>query len=191
MKQFLLLIPIFFLAPLCYSQQSDFIILKKRNNRTLKTYYPGAFISAVTYNGYGINGYIKEIRNDSLYIQQEERQLMATDFGSTLDTLVYTIGINYHDIERFQYSKKYTWGGKRGFAVITVPKLLLIGGVAYLVLEGVNTVYRKESFNSHGKLITLGVAAGAAIAGFIIPTIQRARDKVGGKYRVEYVRAKR
>jgi hypothetical protein len=190
MKPFLLFTLLLSLTSLCFSQSSDFIVLKKRNNRTLKTYYPGSFISAVTYNGFYINGYIREVRNDSLYIQQEESRLMGTDFGSVLDTLVYTIGIHFRDIERFHYSKKYGWNSKKGFAVITLPKILLIGGVGYILLEGINTAYRKESLNSRGKLITLGVAAGAALAGFIIPKIQKSRDKVGGKYKVLYVKMK-
>ena len=55
-----------------FAQQSDFIVLKKPNNRTLKTYYPGSFLSAVTFNGFTINGFITDIRNDSIIIQQKE-----------------------------------------------------------------------------------------------------------------------
>ncbi len=52
MKQALLFILLLSITEVTLSQTSDFLVLKKRNNRTLKTYYPGAFISANTYNGF-------------------------------------------------------------------------------------------------------------------------------------------
>jgi hypothetical protein len=188
MKQALLFILLVSLAEATLSQSSDFIVLKKRNNRTLKTYYPGAFISAVTYNGFSINGFIKDIRHDSIIILQQERQLKPTEFGATLDTMSYTIGIDYHNIKAFHFTSQYTWGRKRGFAQITVPRLMKIGGVAFLVLELVNTGYRKESISADNKLLPLGIAAGIAATGFAITYFQNRSDKVGGKYKVVYVK---
>src|SRR5689334_9359398 len=132
MKQTILFILLLAITQVTLSQTSDFIVLKKRNNRTIKTYYPGAFISAVTYNGFSVNGFIKEIRHDSVYILQQERKLVPTDFGYTLDTVAYTFGIDYHEIKSFHYTSQYTWGRKRGFAVITLPKLMKIGGVGFI-----------------------------------------------------------
>jgi hypothetical protein len=188
MKQSILLILLFSITEATLSQQSDFVVLKKRNNRTIKTYYPGSFISAITHNGFSINGYIKDIRHDSIIILQEERRLMPTDFGSTLDTMSYTIGIDYRDIKKFQYTSQYTWGRKRGFAEITLPRLMIIGGTGYILLEAINTVYRKESITSNNKLVSLGIAAGVAAAGLAIVHFQNRTDKAGGKYKVIYVK---
>jgi hypothetical protein len=58
MKQAVLLILLVSIAEVTLSQSSDFIVIKKHNNRTLMTYYPGAFISAITHNGFSINGFI-------------------------------------------------------------------------------------------------------------------------------------
>ena len=71
MKQAVLFILLLSITEVTLSQSSDFIVLKKRNNRTLKTYAPGSFISAVTYSGFPINGFIKEIRHDSIIILQQ------------------------------------------------------------------------------------------------------------------------
>jgi len=188
MKQALLFILLLSTAKVALSQKSDFIVLKKRNNRTLKTYYPGAFISAVTYNGFPINGFIKDIRHDSIIIHQEQRQLVAAEFGSELDTVSYMLSINYHDIKSFHYTSQYTWGRKRGFAEITLPKLMMAGGVGFIVLELVNTAYRKESINDNNKLPSLGIAAGIAAVGYAITQFQKHSDKAGGKYKVLYIK---
>lgn len=189
MKPTVLLIIILFGSLLSFSQQSDFIVLKKRNNRTIKTFYTGSFISAQTHRGFNINGFITDIRNDSIYIRQEERQLMGTEFGLELDTLVYTIGIDYREINRFNYTKQYKWGGKRGFVQVALPKIMMIAGVGFIILESVNTIYRKESFNEDGKLAALGVAAGVAVAGYLWERMQERSNKAGGKYKVVYIKA--
>lgn len=188
MKQALLLILLVSVAEVTLSQTSDFIVLKKRNNRTLKTYYPGIFISAKTYNGFEINGFIKDIRNDSIIIHQEERKLVSKGFGTELDTVSYLVGLDYHDIKTFHFTSQYTWGRKRGFAEITIPRLMRVGGVGFLILELVNTAYRKESITADNKLVPLGIAAGVAVTGFAITYFQNKSDKAGGKYKVVYVK---
>lgn len=188
MKQTILSILLLAITQVTLSQTSDFVVLKKRNNRTLKTYYPGAFISAHTYNGFAINGFIKEIRNDSVYILQQERKLVATDFGSTLDTVAYTFGIDYREIKSFHYTSQYTWGRKRGFAAITLPRLMKMGGIGFIVLELVNSAYRKESLSENNKVVPLAIAAGVAATGFAITYFQNKTDKAGGKYKVVYVK---
>lgn len=188
MKQTILSILLLAITQVTLSQTSDFIVLKKRNNRTIKTYYPGAFISAVTYNGFSINGFIKEIRHDSVYILQQERKLVSTDFGSTLDTVSYTFGLDYREIKSFHFTSQYTWGRKRGFAAITLPRLMKMGGIGFIVLELVNSAYRKESLSENNKVVPLAIAAGVAATGFAITYFQNKADKAGGKYKVVYVK---
>jgi hypothetical protein len=188
MKQALLLLLMGSLTEAALSQPADFIVLKKRNNRTLKTYYPGAFISAVTYNGFSINGFIKDIRHDSIIVLQQEMQLQATDFGSRVDTMSYTVGIDYREVKSFHFTSQYTWGRRRGFAEVTLPRLMRVGGVGFLVLELVNTAYRKESITANNKILPLGIAAGVAATGFAIAYFQNRSDKAGGKYKVVYVK---
>ena len=188
MKQTILFILLLATTKVTLSQTSDFIVLKKRNNRTLKTYYPGAFISAHTYNGFFVNGFIKEIRNDSLIILQEETRLVAAEFGSIVDTVSYRIGVDYREIKTFHYTGDYTWGRKRGFAQINLPKLMKIGGIGFIILELVNSTYRKESLSENNKVVPLAIAAGVAATGFAITYFQNKSDKAGGKYKVVYVK---
>ena len=189
MKTIILLITILISTFSSFSQQSDFLVLKKRNNRTIKTYYTGAFLSAETHNGFRINGFITDIRNDSVFFRQEERQQVGTDFGTTLDTVTYHMAVDYREIKRFNYSNKYVWGGKKGFVQVALPKIMMIGGVGYIILETVNTIYRKESFNDDGKLLSMGIAAGVALGGYLIQYFQDRGKDAGGKYKVVYVKA--
>lgn len=171
-------------------QQSDFIVIKKRNNRTLKTYIPGSYITGSTYNNFQLNGVIKDIRNDSLFIQQQETKLMPTEFGQTIDTLFYTYGIPYQSIKRFYYNRQFTATmRKKGFVQVALPKIMIIGGVGFITLELVNTVYRKEKLNSGNRLTVLGVAAAVAAAGILWEYLKAQSDKAGGKYKVVYVRS--
>jgi hypothetical protein len=188
MKPILLSICLLLFGGTAFSQQADFIVLKKKNNRTLKTYYAGSFISAVTYGGFQINGWIKDIRNDSIIIRQEELRQFQQEFGMVLDTLVYTIVIDYREIKQWNYTRGYTWGGRKGFVQVAVPKILMIGGTGFIVLELVNTAYRKESLNEGNKLSSLAIAGGVALAGLGMEALQNRNKKVGKKYQVVYVK---
>jgi hypothetical protein len=169
-----------------FSQRTDFIVLKKKNNRTLRTYSPGTFISAETYNGFAVHGYIKSIRNDSIIVVQQDRQLVATEFGSAIDTISYTIGINYREIKKFYYTKYTAWGHKTGFLEVKLPKIMMIGGAGFIFLELINSAYRKESLSDQNKIFALGIAASVAATGLLMQEIRKGNDKVGGKYKVVY-----
>ncbi len=79
-----------------------------------------------------INGFIMEIRNDSVIILQQQRQLVGTEFGTAVDTVSYTMGVDYHEIKSFHYTSQYTWGRKRGFVEVTLPRLMKYGGIDLL-----------------------------------------------------------
>jgi hypothetical protein len=187
MKSILLIFFIFF-YDIAICQQSDFIVLKKRNNRTVKSYFPGSFIAAVTYTGYRLNGIIKEIRNDSIFVEQQEVFQVATQIGvPRLDTVVHTLRMHYTEISQFFFSPGSSSRKKR-FAEVSIPKIMVIGGAGFIVLELVNTAYRKESINEGNKIGTLAIAAGIAGAGVLWQQLQKQRTKAGGKFTVVYVK---
>src|SRR5688572_16178067 len=169
-------------------QKSDFIVLKKANNRTVKSYFPGSFISATTYTGFRLNGIIKDIRNDSVFIEQQEVYQVGTPYGvPRLDTVVHELRLHYTEINQFFFAKG---GGrpKKGFTQVTLPKIMIIGGIGFIVLELVNTAYRGESINEHNKLPSLAIAAGIAAAGVLWQQVQKQKTKAGGKFTVVYVK---
>ena len=169
------------------AQPSDYIVLKKKNNRTLKTYFPGTFISAGTYTGFNLNGIIKEIKNDSVFIDQQEIRQVPTQFGvPALDTIVYTIRLHYQEIRTFFYtSNKPGAGRNRGGGLL--QNVLIAGGAGFIVLELVNTAYRGESLSDDNKLTLLAIAAGVAATGFLWKQLQKKNSNAGKKYKVIYV----
>lgn len=177
------------LAITAFSQQSDFIILKKKNNRTVKTYAEGSFLSARLNNGFDVHGYITAIRNDSIYLRHQETRMFGTEFGSKLDTFVYAVAFDYHQIIRYNIKDSDLYGRPTGFSVLSVPGLMLVGGAGFLILETVNTLYRKESFSDNNRLLTMGIAAGVAAAGYFWGKANANRENKKNKLNVVYVKA--
>ena len=186
MRSLFLLILLIYFSTMAFAQPSDFIVLKKKNNRTLKTYFPGSFISASTYTGFTLNGIIKQIKNDSIFIEQQEVRQFASQFGvPVLDTIVYSVRLHYEEIRVFDYSTvKLGGSSKRNGGLI--QSILIIGGTGFIMLELVNTLYRGESLSDDNKLTALVVAAGVAATGLLWKYLQNRSNKPG-KYKVVYV----
>lgn len=189
MKPSILIIILFSIACAAFSQESDFIILKKKNNRTVKTYAAGSFLSARMNNGFDIHGYITLIRNDSVYLRQQEIKLFGTEFGSTLDTFFYAVGFDYHQILRYHVKDGDQFGRPKGFSVISPPVLMMAGGVGFFVLETVNTIYRKESFSDNNRLLSMGISAAVAAAGYMWARAKVKKENGENKLNVIYVKA--
>lgn len=170
------------------AQPSDYIVLKKKNNRTLKTYFPGTFLSAVTYTGFTLNGVIRQIKNDSVFIEQWEVRQVPTQFGvPALDTIVYTIRMHYQEIRQYLYTTSRSGiSTRRGGGMI--QQIMIIGGAGFIVLEAVNTIYRGESFSDGNKLTVMAIAAGIATTGILWKHLQSRGDRTGKKYKVIYVK---
>src|SRR6478736_1655796 len=90
------------------AQVSDFITVKKKNNRTLKTFFPGSAISFETSSGSYVSGTIDIIRNDSLFIKMFDIRTYPTQFGVTkIDTFgTYSLGFHYKEITKVDVGKK-------------------------------------------------------------------------------------
>lgn len=191
MLRSLILILLIFLSVEALAQPSDFIVLKKRNNRTLKTYFPGAFISAVTYTGFNLNGIIKEIKNDSIFIEQQEVRQVPTQFGvPALDTIVHSLRLHYTEIRAFFYTSNKASSGlgrTRSHGGALLQNIMIAGGTGFIVLEVVNTVYRGESLSDGNKLTVIAIAAAVAVTGFLWKHLQNRSTNAGTKYKVIYV----
>jgi len=181
----------FFISIACaaFSQESDFIVLKKKNNRTVKTYAEGSFLSGRLYNGFDVHGYIRLIRNDSIYLVQQDIKLMGTEFGSTLDTVTYRVAFDYRQLMKFNYENADAFGRHKGFAVLTIPGLMIVGGSGFVILELINGLYRKESFNANNRLVSLGIGAGVALAGALWMHAKNKKENGKTKLNVVYVKA--
>lgn len=186
MKYIFIILSAIFIHATANAQKSDFIVIKKKNNRTLKTYFPGSYIAAQTASGFQVSGTIQAIKNDSLFIQQMDVHQVPTQFGTpVLDTIRYSIAMHYREISRF-FVEKSSPRGRSGPSML-LPKLLQFGGIGYNVLELVNTAYRKESLSENNKLAGMGIAAGVAAAGFVWQYAKNQQTKPGKKLKIHYI----
>ncbi|MFT3936781.1 MAG: hypothetical protein QM726_24365 [Chitinophagaceae bacterium] len=179
MLKFLLLIILIPASLSGFSQASDFIVVKKGNNRTVKTFFPGVHIAFVTFDKRTADGEITAIRNDSVFVKEWDIRQAINYIGiPVLDTLgSYMSGWHYKEIDKVDVSDKMR------FREITPGRILIIGGTGYALLNVINGAYLHESVTSSKNLTSLGIAGGAVATGVLINYISRHSKK----YHVEYV----
>jgi len=167
-----------------FSQMSDFISLKRTNNRHVASYFKGSRIELQHVNGQVISGPIEDVRNDSVFVRQWHIVSYITQLGTskvdTLGSMVY--GFHYQEIFRIFHDKRQSWGFVRNGAIF------MIGGVGYIVLNVLNGWYRKEPIGDADNLKSLAIAGGVAGGGFLLNRLQRYREKNGKKYKINYVK---
>jgi hypothetical protein len=184
MKPFLFILLSSFVSSLAFSQATDFIVVKKHNNRTVKSYFTGLPIALQTESYTWVNGWITDIRHDSIFVKQYDIRQVPTIWGTLMiDTAgSYNVGVYYKEIRRIEFDEK---GSRFGF--ITNGTIFMIGGVTYAVLNVVNGRYLHESITDSKNMTTLGIALGVAAGGFILNRIQHHKNK-RWKYEIEYIR---
>lgn len=165
------------------AQVSDFVTVKKKNNRTYTTYFPGSYIECETVFGYHVKGYVEAVHNDSLFVKQYNVQMTPTVFGvSRLDTLgSYQVGIYYKDIDVVIIPRKESFG------YVKNGSIFIVGGLGYALLNLINGKYLKESITNDRNLRSLGIALGVAGTGYLLNRLHLSNNRNGKKYRVEYV----
>ncbi len=177
----LLTIGLFFCYTASFAQQaSDFISVKKRNNRTIKTFFPGLNISFITTFKRPVSGLITDIRHDSIFVKMWDIRVVPTTLGVTmLDTAgSYIIGLHYKDIEKIDVSDRMK------LQQVILGPILIIGGAGYIALNLINGAYMKQPVTDSKNLGKLEIAAGAIGAGLLVNYIRKHR----GRYVIEYIR---
>ncbi len=183
MRKILPAIILLIISSSCFSQASDFIKVKKRNNRTLKTFFPGSIISCKTIYGNYIGGIINAIKNDSVFVKKFDIRTIPNQWGvASVDTLgSYVVGIHYKDIETVVF--KY----HESFGFIKDGSLLMIGGLGYAGLNLVNGKYLKQPITDAENLKSLGISLGVAGVGYLLNRLHKNSNRNGKRYVVEYV----
>lgn len=184
MKRCLLLVSLLSLAVLSQAQMSDFISLKRTNNRHVATFMKGSRINFQHVNGQVFEGPIEDIRNDSMFMRQWQIVSYITQLGtSKVDTLgSILVGLHYKEIFRVFHNKRESWGFVRN------GTLFMIGGLGYGALNVINGLYRKEPIGDKDNLQALAIAGAVAGGGFLLNRIHRHREKNGKKYIIQYVK---
>ena len=171
------LLSLFLFSTAAYSQQADFIVLKK-NQKTVKNFYSGTHIEFVATNGAYRNALITRIKNDSLYLQEFIVYRMPTTLGTyILDTTgSFSYAYHYNQIKSFGKPQK-------GFNVGGSGAALMGGGVLLVLASGVSYLIDKDQFSPE----LLVAAVGLAGIGYIMNKAAAKRIVIGKKYKLQYI----
>ena len=159
------LIVIFILnSSLVFSQLSDFIVVKKKNGRTIGTFMAGKAIVFKTNTGDYIDGQIEAIRDDSIFVITYKIRTVPTNLGVTIvDTVSRSVfATNYRNISRVKINDRSD--REKGL----VGSLLMVGGSGYILLNSINSAGHGEPFTEKQNLRNLGIAAGAVALGYLV-----------------------
>lgn len=163
--------------------QSDLLILKK-NNRTIHSFFPGSEMTFSTNAGY-FNAYVTSIQRDSIFLIQYDVRQMPTNLGVyVLDTVArYPFAINYRDIKSFgKNSNKFNWSGSGG---------ALFGGGILITTVGLGTwIFSKPDTRYYASPYLVGGAAALAGIGYLIMKSANKGLPLGKKYTLHYISVK-
>lgn len=170
----------------CYAQVSDMITVRKKNGQTIKSFVAGSPIVFETTYGTFVDGVIKDLRNDSLFVPYYDIRTYVTNFGGrATDTFgVYMIGVHYSEILRIKVFQRYRL--IRG----NIGALSMIGGGGYAALNIINSLYLKESITESKNLRRLGIASGIAVSGFLIQKFFPVNRFSRKRHQIRYVKLK-
>ena len=161
--------------------QTDMLVLKKRD-RTMQRYYTGSFFSFQLQDEQVISGYIKKLKNDSLYIVPIQERPVINFLGMIVtDTVILnTMKIPLSAI--YAVPKE-----KEAFAYIRNGSLLQILSGGYIVLNVINTVASKDAVFGKDNRKQLGVAAVVFGAGTLMHATHKSNYVLGKKYHLQII----
>lgn len=179
--RFLLIIFFFFSYIFSSFGQSDLLILKK-NNRKVESFFPGSEIDFSTADRY-FEAFITAIKNDSVFLVQYNIQRVMTTLGVyILDTVSeYHYAVNYHSI--ISIGKK-----RNGFDLNASGSALFGGGILLTTAGLITWIFSKPHTQYYAsKQLVIGAAALAAIGYFLMKSGNKAMT-LGKKYSLTYIK---
>jgi hypothetical protein len=150
-----------------FSQSTDIINITRKNGRHLKSFFTGSSITFQTKRGNYVNGIIKSIKNDSLFVKTYIMGRYMTSYGFTvIDTAnSFTTGYNYKDISHIKLDTKKSFFRK------TLGGAMIAGGAGYAALNIINKASSKESIGNKENMKNLGTAGAFIGLGLLINKI--------------------
>jgi hypothetical protein len=177
-KLYLLILTSFIFCAL--HAQSDFIVFKKRHT-TLQTFFIGSYASFYLVNDEWLNGYVRKMQHDSVYIKPFVLQVYYNGFGMpATDTMfMATVRISLHQIKGMPKEQYVSF--------VRDGSILEIGAGAYMFLNIINSIGQKTPIFSNSNLKDLGIAAGVFATGLLIKLLRSPYIKLGKKYHLDYI----
>ncbi len=184
MKPPLLLILFLTASFFSFSQVSDYISVRKKNGRLIKSFFHGSKIIFKTKDNYYVEGDVKQIKNDSVFVTMYTIQPFITNMGfNAVDTVgKYVVGVDYKEISGIKVFKRYRFiRGK-------IDKILRYGGAGYFALNIINSALDNKSVTGKKNVKSLSVAAGAFGLGFILNKYFPVNRFSRKRHRIVYVK---
>ncbi|MFP5040354.1 hypothetical protein [Parasediminibacterium sp. JCM 36343] len=159
------------------SAQGDFVLLRKKGIVT-QSYFVGTYMQCQLSNGQWVEGRIKKVKTDSLFVEQLAVRQVGNYWGvATLDTVHYgMMKLALADIHALPLKEK-------GIGMIKDGSLFSIGAAAYIGLNLFNgLVLKGQSIGTAQNLTNLGIAGGVFLVGRVLHWTHPTSIVIGKKY---------
>ncbi|RYZ60662.1 MAG: hypothetical protein EOO14_06985 [Chitinophagaceae bacterium] len=179
----LLLVCFVLVMQMAFGQSLDYISVRKANGRVLKNVYAGSNVLLQLTDGSYLQGPVKAVRNDSLFVILYDIRYYPTNFGTYVRDTITTsvIGARFQDIKRIHLQQR------KGFLKRVSGPLLMIGGGGYIALNVLNGGFYNDSVTSPGNLRKIGTAAGVFGLGFLLHKLFASDGFSKPKHNIVYV----
>ncbi len=158
-------------------QKGSGVLFIKKNDRTIKTYFPGQDILVYNTGGGPVSGNIERITHDSLYLMYYQSGMVPTFAGTrVLDTMgKYPIHIAINEIGAIPAIRK-----RRN--VFTSGTTYMIAGGAYLAVNAINTVREKQPYFGSDNIPRILAGLAGVAFGYLIEKLRKDKFIIGTTY---------
>jgi uncharacterized membrane protein YccF (DUF307 family) len=161
-----------------WAQGSDMVVLRKGPEKTLKTYIAGSQIHFISIAGNEVEGSIKKIERDSIFIHTYDSRAAYTMWGTSFwDTVSVSLS-RYHVSDIREIIKP-----KSGFGFIKNGYLFMVAGISYAILHVVNAPILDQPIIPG----QLAIAGGITATGVVLNRVHKRTVKLGKKYHLQYI----
>ena len=174
-----LLLLCFLWSALGASSQSDVLVLKQKN-QIVETWIKGSIISFQFSSHQWIQGYVRNMRNDSLLIDMFTLTPMLNQFGLPVTDTSHMGLLKLHVKEIYGMPKRNLSSG-----IISNGALFQLGGGGYIFLNVFNSLIHGDAVFGSSNLPSLGIATGVFGLGVLLQSTRKTQVVLGKKYRLE------
>jgi hypothetical protein len=156
------------------------ILLVRKNNKTIKTFFEGKYIAFDTKQKSTASGIITKISKDSLFVRYFDIIATGTPYGGVyFDTSFrFTTAIHVSDIGALHPFSDRSGRARSGM-------IMMVAGGGILVLGAVNGLYRGDKIKEWYKPASFITAGAFAAAGYLWRKSSKKKLVIGRKYQLK------
>lgn len=180
--------PLLVLFLLCLSvlgaaQKLDYLSVRKSNGRVIKNFYAGSEIVLQTTENAYLQGPIRAVLHDTVFVTLYDVRMMPTVFGSFVrDTIaVSEAAVFYKDVKRIYLARR------RNFWQRNAGSLLMIGGAGYVAVNVLNGAFYNQPLTDKRNTKILGLSVGAFGLGVLLKKVFASDGFTKKTHRIVYV----